>query len=86
MKDLDLNSLNIGLCISKFNYEHVGILENSIFDELVKLGIREKNILRLFVPGALELPLLLARCVSVVESTTTSASAIFFTISSSSIK
>ena len=62
MKDLDLNSLNIGLCISKFNYEYVGILENSIFDELVKLGIREKNILRLFVPGALELPLLLARC------------------------
>ncbi|MDA9221877.1 6,7-dimethyl-8-ribityllumazine synthase [Methylophilaceae bacterium] len=59
---MDFGSLKVGLCISRFNYEHVSILESSIADELIKLGFQQANIDKFYVPGALELPLLLARC------------------------
>lgn len=58
----ELGNLKVGLCISKFNYEHVSILENSVSGELLKFGFQQNNIHKLYVPGALELPLLLSRC------------------------
>ena len=59
---MDYINLKVALCISKFNYEHVSVLENSILDELLKCGFQQDNINKFFVPGALELPLLLSRC------------------------
>lgn len=59
---MDFGSLKVGLCISRFNYEHVSVLESSIADELIKLGFQEANLDKFYVPGALELPLLLTRC------------------------
>ena len=59
---MDFGSLKVGLCISRFNYEHVSVLESSIADELIKLGFQQANIDKFYVPGALELALLLARC------------------------
>ena len=59
---MDFGSLKVGLCISRFNYEHVSVLESSIVDELIKLGFQEANLDKFYVPGALESPLLLARC------------------------
>ena len=59
---MDFSNLKIALCISKFNYEHVSVLENSIADELLKCGLQQNNIDKFYVPGALELPLLLSRC------------------------
>ena len=59
---MDFGSLKLGLCISRFNYEHVSVLESSIADELIKLGFQEANLDKFYVPGALELPLLLTRC------------------------
>jgi 6,7-dimethyl-8-ribityllumazine synthase len=59
---MDFSNLKIALCISKFNYEHVSVLENSVSDELIKIGFKQANIDKHYVPGALELPLLLSRC------------------------
>ena len=59
---MDYSNLKVALCISKFNYEHVSVLENSIADELLKCGFHKDNIEKFYVPGALELPLLLSRC------------------------
>jgi len=59
---MDFSNLKVALCISKFNYEHVSVLENSIADELLKCGLQQNNIDKFYVPGALELPLLLSRC------------------------
>ena len=59
---MDYSNLKVALCISKFNYEHVSVLESSITDELLKCGFRQNNIDKFYVPGALELPLLLSRC------------------------
>ena len=59
---MNFSNLKIALCISKFNYEHVSVLENSIADELLKCGLQQNNIDKFYVPGALELPLLLSRC------------------------
>ena len=59
---MDFSNLKVALCISKFNYEHVAVLENSIADELLKCGLQQNNIDKFYVPGALELPLLLSRC------------------------
>lgn len=59
---MDFGSLKVGLCISRFNYEHVSVLESSIADELIKLGFQQANLDKFYVPGALELPLLLTRC------------------------
>ena len=59
---MDNSDLKIALCVSKFNYEHVSVLENSISDELLESGFQQENIDKFYVPGALELPLLLSRC------------------------
>ena len=59
---MDFSNLKVALCISKFNYEHVSVLENSIADELLNYGLQQNNIAKFYVPGALELPLLLSRC------------------------
>ena len=62
MENKDISNLKIGICISKFNYEFVNQLETSIVNELLKKGVDERNIFLFYVPGALELPLLLSRC------------------------
>ena len=62
MENKGISNLKIGICISKFNYEFVNQLETSIVNELLKKGVDEKNISSFYVPGALELPLLLSRC------------------------
>jgi 6,7-dimethyl-8-ribityllumazine synthase len=62
MKSKGISNLKIGICISKFNYEFVNQLETSIVNELLKKGVDERNISSFYVPGALELPLLLSRC------------------------
>ena len=62
MENKGISNLQIGLCISKFNYEYVSQLEKSIVDELLKKGIDKRNIFSFYVPDALELPLLLSRC------------------------
>jgi len=62
MKNKGISNLKIGICISKFNYEFVNQLETSIVNELLKKGVDERNISSFYVPGALELPLLLSRC------------------------
>ena len=62
MENKGISDLKIGICISKFNYEFVNQLETSIVNELLKKGVDERNISSLYVPGALELPLLLSRC------------------------
>ncbi len=62
MENKGISDLKIGICISKFNYEFVNQLETSIVNELLKKGVDERNISTFYVPGALELPLLLSRC------------------------
>lgn len=62
MENKGISNLKIGICISKFNYEFVNQLETSIVNELLKKGVNERNIFLFYVPGALELPLLLSRC------------------------
>ena len=59
---MDYSNLKVALCISKFNYEYVSVLENSVSEELLKCGFQEANIDKFYVPGALELPLLLSKC------------------------
>ena len=59
---MDYSNLKVALCVSKFNYEHVSVLENSIADALPNHGFQKGNIEKFYVPGALELPLLLSRC------------------------
>ena len=59
---MDYSELKVALCISKFNYEHVSVLENSVSEELLKRGFQQANLDKFYVPGALELPLLLSRC------------------------
>jgi len=59
---MDYSNLKVALCVSKFNYEHVSVLENSIADALLNRGFQKDNLEKYYVPGALELPLLLSRC------------------------
>lgn len=40
MENKGISNLQIGLCISKFNYEYVSQLEKSIVDELLKKEYR----------------------------------------------
>lgn len=59
--DLDGDGLRIGLVQARFN-EYAGrALAEACIEELVKLGVDEDDITHLTVPGALELPLTLAR-------------------------
>jgi 6,7-dimethyl-8-ribityllumazine synthase len=59
--DLDGAGLRIGIVQSRFN-EWVGqALAQACIDELLQLGVGEDDITRVTVPGALEVPLTLAR-------------------------
>ncbi len=59
--DLDGDALRVGIVQARFN-ESVGeAITNACIDELVLLGVEDDSIVRLTVPGALEVPQVLAR-------------------------
>jgi 6,7-dimethyl-8-ribityllumazine synthase len=59
VSDLDGSKLYIGLVQARFNAAVTDALAAACKDELLKLGVPEKNIDLVQVPGALELPLAL---------------------------
>jgi 6,7-dimethyl-8-ribityllumazine synthase len=59
--DLDGAGLRIGIVQSRFNEWAGQALAQACVDELLGLGVDEGDITRVTVPGALELPLTLAR-------------------------
>jgi len=59
--DLDGTGLRIGIVQSRFNEWAGQALAQACIDELLQLGVDEDDITRVTVPGALEVPLTLAR-------------------------
>ena len=59
--DLDGTGLRIGIVQSRFNEWAGQALAKACIDELLQLGVDEDDITRVTVPGALEVPLTLAR-------------------------
>lgn len=59
--DLDGAGLRIGIVQSRFNEWAGQALAQACIDELLALGVDEDDITRVTVPGALEIPLTLAR-------------------------
>jgi 6,7-dimethyl-8-ribityllumazine synthase len=59
--DLDGTGLRIGIVQSRFNEWAGQALARACIDELLQLGVDEGDITRVTVPGALEVPLTLAR-------------------------
>ena len=59
--DLDGAGLRIGVVQSRFNEWAGQALAQACIDELLQLGVDEDDITRVTVPGALEVPLTLAR-------------------------
>jgi 6,7-dimethyl-8-ribityllumazine synthase len=59
--DLDGNGLRIGIVQSRFNEWAGQALAQACVEELLQLGVDEDDITRVTVPGALEVPLTLAR-------------------------
>ncbi len=59
--DLDGTGLRIGVVQSRFNEWAGQALAQACIDELLQLGVDEDDITRVTVPGALEVPLTLAR-------------------------
>ena len=59
--DFDGTDLRIGIVQSRFNEWAGRALFEACVDELVKLGVAEGDISHLTVPGALEVPLVVAR-------------------------
>jgi 6,7-dimethyl-8-ribityllumazine synthase len=59
--DLDGAGLRIGIVQSRFNEWAGQALAEACIDELLQLGVDENDLTRLTVPGALEIPLTLAR-------------------------
>jgi 6,7-dimethyl-8-ribityllumazine synthase len=59
--DLDGAGLRIGIVQSRFNEWAGQALAQACIDELLALGVDEDDITRVTVPGALEVPLTLAR-------------------------
>jgi 6,7-dimethyl-8-ribityllumazine synthase len=59
--DLDGTGLRVGIVQSRFNEWAGKALAQACIDELLQLGVDEGDITRLTVPGALEVPLTLAR-------------------------
>ena len=51
--------LRIGIVQARFNADITGTLARSCIDELSQLGVAEKNITHVTVPGALEVPVAL---------------------------
>lgn len=65
--DLDGAGLRIGIVQSRFNEWAGQALAEACIDELLQLGVDEVDITRVTVPGALEIPLTLARMADVGE-------------------
>ncbi len=59
--DLDGGGLRIGIVQSRFNEWAGQALAQACVEELLALGVDEDDITRITVPGALEIPLTLAR-------------------------
>lgn len=59
--DPDGTGLRVGIVQSRFNEWAGQALAQSCIDELLQLGVDEDDITRVTVPGALEIPLTLAR-------------------------
>jgi 6,7-dimethyl-8-ribityllumazine synthase len=59
--DLDGAGLRIGIVQARFNAWAGQALAQACLDELLRLGVDEDDITRVTVPGALEVPLTLAR-------------------------
>jgi 6,7-dimethyl-8-ribityllumazine synthase len=59
--DLDGTGLRIGIVQSRFNEWAGQALAQACVGELLQLGVEEDDITRITVPGALEVPLTLAR-------------------------
>jgi 6,7-dimethyl-8-ribityllumazine synthase len=59
--DLDGTGLRIGVVQARFNEWAGQALVQACIDELLQLGVDEDDITRVTVPGALEVPLTLAR-------------------------
>ncbi|MEF9943815.1 MAG: 6,7-dimethyl-8-ribityllumazine synthase [Burkholderiaceae bacterium] len=59
--DLDGNGLRIGIVAARFNEWAGRALLESCLAELAELGVDEEDITQMSVPGALEVPLALAR-------------------------
>jgi 6,7-dimethyl-8-ribityllumazine synthase len=57
--DLDGHDLRIGIVQARFNAELTGRLAQSCVAELLTLGVAEKHIRHVTVPGALEVPIAL---------------------------
>lgn len=57
----DGTGLRIGVVVSRFNSEVGDGLMHSCLPELLKLGVRENDVLIVSVPGALEIPLALQK-------------------------
>ena len=60
-KDLSGHTMRIGIVQSRFNPEVGDGLRNACISELHKLGVADNDITLAFVPGALEVPLLLLK-------------------------
>lgn len=65
--DFDGTDLRIGIVQARFNEWAGRALAEACVDELVKLGVAESDITHLTVPGALEVPLILARLAATEE-------------------
>ena len=59
--NLDGSGLRIGVVQARFNQHITNALWQSCLDELLHLGVSEDDILHATVPGALEVPIALAR-------------------------
>jgi 6,7-dimethyl-8-ribityllumazine synthase len=59
--DLDGTGLRVGIVQARFNEWAGQALAQACIDELLRLGVDEDDITRVTVPGALEIPLTLAR-------------------------
>ena len=59
--DLDGTGLRVGIVQARFNEWAGQALAQACVDELLQLGVDEDDITRVTVPGALEVPLTLAR-------------------------
>lgn len=60
-RNMDGKNLQIGIVVSRFN-EYAGKeLYAACLEELKRLGVKEKHITKVTVPGALETPLVLSK-------------------------
>nr|WP_223248303.1 6,7-dimethyl-8-ribityllumazine synthase [Sulfurirhabdus autotrophica] len=60
-RNLDGTGLKVGLVMSRFNIDVCEGLLGACTEELIKLGVAQKDITLVTVPGALEIPLALRK-------------------------